>query len=93
MVELEQIQKTLSGITNQNNPELLNLIMDERWSQWQYDYPDLGISLHAWIKALRPSDNTVDLLPDNDTVLRQQWPQIKASWSTLSIESTLTDFS
>ena len=62
-------------------------------SQWQYDYPDLGISLHAWIKALRPYDNTVDLLPDNDTVLRQQWPQIKASWSTLSIESTLTDFS
>jgi len=93
MVELEQIQKTLNGLTNQNNPELLNLIMDERWSQWQYDYPDLGISLHAWIKALRPYDNTVDLLPDNDTVLRQQWPQIKASWSALSIESTLTDFS
>ena len=93
MVELEQMQKTLRDITNQNNPELLNLLMDERWSQWQYEYPDLKISLHDWIKALRPYDTTIDLLPDNDTFLRQQWPQIKASWSAPLIDSNITDFS
>lgn len=92
-MELKQIWDTMKEINNHQDPEVLDLLMDNRWSAMQYDYPDLRASLSDWIRCLRPNDPTVDLLPTNDALLRQQWPAIKASWSSSIIHPSLADFS
>ena len=83
----------MKEISNQQDPKVLDLLMDNRWSAMQYDYPDLRASLSDWIRSLRPNDPTVDLLPTHDALLRQQWPAIKASWSSSIIHPSLADFS